>query len=239
MMISGKGIVLSSVVFCWALVMNVACASAPVSDHGAKPKASRSVVTSEETQSSPNYKPKQTTQDKGQAPAGTARKPAKAASLEMDRALPSLMKNEAPYRGFIRLDRVLSPPEQEPGRLLYLAMFAHYCEPCKKEVPFLIQMQKRYHKKGLRIAMVNIDRKEDEIESARRFIVEQSPPFPVLSDRFQLLCKLLMGEGTTSLPAAFLILPDGRIKAEFYGGGPEAEAAIETTIKTLLAAGRG
>ena len=48
-------------------------------------------------------------------------------------------------------------------KAVVLSFFATYCEPCKKELPFLEKMHEKYRDQGLAVVVVNIDTKPEEI----------------------------------------------------------------------------
>ena len=46
------------------------------------------------------------------------------------------------------------------GKVVYIDFWASWCEPCKKEVPALNSLYKRYAKRGLIVVGVNVDDEE-------------------------------------------------------------------------------
>ena len=53
-----------------------------------------------------------------------------------------------------------------------ISFFATYCEPCKKEIPFLGALQRAYDETGLQILLVSIDTEAAEIEKAKALALE-------------------------------------------------------------------
>lgn len=118
---------------------------------------------------------------------------------------------EAAGASWIALDRFVgAEPEDPASRLVLLSFFASWCEPCKKELPLLVQLDRMYREQGLRVLGVNIDREEREIEAAKAMITQASVSYPVLSDRFNFLARRYLGE-KAPLPSVFLVRRDGTI----------------------------
>jgi cytochrome c biogenesis protein CcmG/thiol:disulfide interchange protein DsbE len=62
------------------------------------------------------------------------------------------------------------------GKAIYLNFFASWCEPCKAEVPSIVQLSKEYAKRG--VVVIGID----ELESASAadgFVARFKLPYPI------------------------------------------------------------
>ena len=51
-------------------------------------------------------------------------------------------------------------PEDASAKVVLISFFASWCEPCKREMPFLVQLDRMYRGQGLRVLGVNIDKEE-------------------------------------------------------------------------------
>lgn len=53
------------------------------------------------------------------------------------------------------------------GKVVLIDFWASWCGPCREEMPFLIELDHRYHKSPFEIIAINID---DKLQNAKRFM---------------------------------------------------------------------
>jgi thiol-disulfide isomerase/thioredoxin len=146
----------------------------------------------------------------------------------------------------VSLDRYVGPEaEDAAAKLVLLTFFASWCEPCARELPLLVQLDRRYRAAGLRVLAVSIDREEPEIDAARRLTEAANVAYPVLSDRFNFLARRYLGE-QAPLPSVFLVREDGTLAriergyakdgSAFLVAAVEAELGVEPTPAVVTAA---
>jgi thiol-disulfide isomerase/thioredoxin len=135
---------------------------------------------------------------------------------------------------WIALDRFVgAEPEDPAARAVLLTFFASWCEPCKRELPFLAQLDRTYRDRGLRVLAVDIDRDEAGIEAAKELAAAAKVGYPVLSDRFNLLARRYLGE-QAPLPSAFLVRRDGTVAKIERGYTREASALLLADVQDAL-----
>ncbi len=64
----------------------------------------------------------------------------------------------------VAIDNYFGEEATEPKKAVVLSFFATYCEPCKREMPFLAAMHDAYGTKGLSVVSVSIDRESEKID---------------------------------------------------------------------------
>ena len=156
-------------------------------------------------------------------------------------AIYTLYRHRAPTttshaaRGALAPDFTLSQLSGQPlklsdyrGKVVLLDFWATWCEPCRVETPFFVELQKKYADQGLQIIGVSMDDSPDPVHG---FYQQFKMNYPVVMGNAKL------GEeygGVLGLPIAFLLDREGRIRAKHMGA---TDASIfEKEIANLLQA---
>jgi thiol-disulfide isomerase/thioredoxin len=141
--------------------------------------------------------------------------------------------------GWIALDRFVGAEPEDPGaRAVLLTFFASWCEPCRREMPFLAQLDRTYREQGLRVLAVDIDSDEAGMEAAKKLGAAAKVGYPLLSDRFNFLARRYLGE-QAPLPSVFLIRRDGTIARIERGYAKDASAFLLAEVQAVLGIERG
>jgi thiol-disulfide isomerase/thioredoxin len=144
------------------------------------------------------------------------------------------MNPDAAGTPWVALDKFVGDePEDPAAKAVLLTFFASWCEPCKREMPFLVQLDRMYRDQGLRIIGVCIDKEEPGIDAARKLVAEKGVAYPVLSDRFNFLARRYLGE-KAPLPSVFLIKRDGTIAKIERGYAKDASAFLLGEVQGIL-----
>ena len=112
------------------------------------------------------------------------------------------------------------------GKMVLLDFWATWCDPCREEIPRLVELQNKYGNRGLQIIGISMD---DGPEPVREFY-----------QRFRMNYPVAMGNatigtaygGVLGLPIAFLIGRDGSIQARHIGATDVS--VFEKEIERLL-----
>lgn len=144
------------------------------------------------------------------------------------------MNPEACGASWVVLDRLVGAEAEDPGaKAVLISFFASWCEPCKKELPFLVQLDRTYRGQGLRVLAVSIDREEPGVEAAKRMIAQASVAYPVLSDRFNFLARRYLGD-KAPLPSVFIVRRDGTIAKISRGYTRDATQFLLADVQDAL-----
>lgn len=112
------------------------------------------------------------------------------------------------------------------GKVVLLNFWATWCPPCRKEIPSMVELYKRYKDKGLEIIGVNLDKLgKSEVE---KFSLEHKINFPVLLNPSGDVASLY---GVVVLPTSIILDRDGRIKGNRISGA--VDWAAETNLSML------
>ncbi len=109
-----------------------------------------------------------------------------------------------------------------------ISFFASYCHPCKREVPALVELEKKYYGK-FHLVLVNIDR--EGAEKAIEFLKETGVDHSCLLDMYQETAKKYIQD--LKIPAVFLIDKKGNIVFEEIGEKADAIKKLEAKLKLL------
>ncbi|MGH9529530.1 MAG: TlpA disulfide reductase family protein [Terriglobales bacterium] len=117
------------------------------------------------------------------------------------------------------------------GKAILLNFWATWCEPCKVEMPWIVDLQKKYASQGLQVVGVAMDDAgPDEIA---KFTRQMGVNYPVLVGKDEVADSY---GGLPFLPTSFYIGRDGKIVDKVLGIKGRGE--IEDDIKKALAQGQ-
>lgn len=131
----------------------------------------------------------------------------------------------------VAIDNYFGEEATEPKKAVVLSFFATYCEPCKREMPFLAAMHDVYGTKGLSVMSVSIDREAEKIDFVKDLAAENGVKFPVLSDRFNIVAKRYYVE---KLPLVYVINGEGKVAMVKTGYTDDATRTIFDEVRRLV-----
>jgi cytochrome c biogenesis protein CcmG/thiol:disulfide interchange protein DsbE len=117
------------------------------------------------------------------------------------------------------------------GKAVVLNFWATWCPPCKQEIPWLVELQKRYGGQGLQIVGVSMD--DGDPKDVVKFAAENSINYPVLIGEEKVAEQY---GGIDYLPTTFYIDRNGVVLDRVFGQ-PEREE-IEQNVKRAIATTR-
>ena len=113
------------------------------------------------------------------------------------------------------------------GKAVLLNFWATWCEPCKVEMPWFVDLQKEYGPQGLQIIGVSMD--DDEEKTVSDFAKKMGVNYPILIGTEKI--AELYG-GIEGLPTSFFIDRSGKVVAR--EAGLISESRIVDNIKRSL-----
>jgi peroxiredoxin len=112
------------------------------------------------------------------------------------------------------------------GKAVLLNFWATWCGPCKVEMPWLVDLQKKYGDQGLQIVGIAM---EDDPGPVEEFTKQLGVNYTILMGRN----AVAEAYSALAFPTTFYISRDGRVVARHIGLVSYSE--IEENIKTSLA----
>ena len=163
--------------------------------------------------------------------------PASAAASTTDRNWSS----ESDSPGSTGATRTLQSLEGKPvrlsdfrGKAVLLNFWATWCEPCKIEMPWFVEMQKQYGSQGLQIVGVAMD--DADTQDIAKFAKDMNIDYPILVGEEKMRDAVASDYGGVGfLPETFFINRNGLVTGKVFG--LKSRSDIEDEIKKALGDG--
>jgi peroxiredoxin len=133
------------------------------------------------------------------------------------------------------------------GKVVIVSVMGSWCPNCHDEAPFLVELYRKYHEKGLEIVGLSFEDADQLADPTRlrAFIEHYGIKYPVLipGEPGQLNAKLPQAVNLNSWPTTFFIGRDGRVRKAHAGFAGKASGAehqrsldeITSLVEGLLA----
>ena len=96
------------------------------------------------------------------------------------------------------------------GKYVFIDLWATWCGPCKYEVPFLIELEKKYHGKNIQFVSISIDRQKDKEKWKKMIAKEGMTGTHLLADK-EIDSDFVKAYYVEAIPQFILLDPQGKI----------------------------
>jgi thiol-disulfide isomerase/thioredoxin len=117
------------------------------------------------------------------------------------------------------------------GKVLVLDYYATWCNPCRKSVPHLIELQKKHAEHGLQVIGLNVGGPED-VDKVPDFAKELGIQYPLAIPDDELV-SFMLGDNN-SIPQTFIFDRQGVLVEHVVGFGPTVGPRIDQAVETAL-----
>lgn len=117
------------------------------------------------------------------------------------------------------------------GTLIFLNFWASWCEPCREEMPAMVNLSRALQRRPFTMVAVSLD---EDPEALRSFLVREGidpRSMIILHDPEGLSARRY---GTELLPETWLISPTGRVLARFQGALPWDDPSVVRFMERLM-----
>ena len=115
------------------------------------------------------------------------------------------------------------------GKVVLVDFWATWCPPCIAELPHVLETYRKFNDKGFEIIGISLDSDKEKLE---KFIADEGMDWPQYFDGKGWENELSNKYAVNSIPATFLIGPDGRIIARSLRGD-DLEKAVAKAVGAL------
>lgn len=114
------------------------------------------------------------------------------------------------------------------GKVVYLDFWASWCPPCRKTLPWMEQMHRKYGPNGLVVVAINLDTNK---AAAKKLLDAVSAHFLVVADPDG---KIATEYSPPAMPSSYMIDRTGVVHSIFKGFSGNDDEIIEGKIKEML-----
>jgi cytochrome c biogenesis protein CcmG, thiol:disulfide interchange protein DsbE len=166
-------------------------------------------------------------------PAAAAPTPAKTGAIQIGMTVPafSLTVLNNDVAAIKRWGPANDVGDGSKKKLLVMSFFATYCEPCKREMPELARLFAAYKDQGLAVAMVSIDKGDEQKGTILELAKTSGVSFPIVHDRFNVVARRYEAD---RLPYMILVDSTGKIVAAHVGYTDEVRTGLEAELRGYL-----
>jgi peroxiredoxin len=121
--------------------------------------------------------------------------------------------------------------EQFKGKVVLLDFWATWCPPCRKSIPELVELHRKYNTKGVVILGVSMDDPlQVNDQYLKKFIKKHKINYMIMRANQQITLDYFSG-GQIGIPTMFVIDQKGKVRDKMVGFSP---GKLERTIRALL-----
>ena len=114
------------------------------------------------------------------------------------------------------------------GQVVLINFWATWCGPCRKEMPFLEQIQKKYAPLGFTLVGVNV---EEDSRLMDAFLNDVPVTFPILLDPANSVSKLY---NVSAMPSTVIVDRKGNVRFIHQGYQTGDESKYQDMIRQLI-----
>jgi cytochrome c biogenesis protein CcmG/thiol:disulfide interchange protein DsbE len=124
-----------------------------------------------------------------------------------------------------------------PGKPVLVEFWATWCVPCRKVLPHLVELNRRYRDQGLVVIGLNVEDPTADAEKVRRFTRDFGMDFQVAFAPPDLY-RFMNHKQAISVPKVFLFDGNGNVAEYITSYTPFTNRRIESAVGKVMAASK-
>ena len=117
------------------------------------------------------------------------------------------------------------------GKVLILDFYATWCQPCRRSIPHLIELQKKFADQGLQVIGLNVGG-PDDLKEVPAFVQEFGIQYTLAVPDDELISFLL--HDSDAIPQTFVFDRQGQLAVRLIGFGPDAPERIDNAVAAAM-----
>jgi len=145
--------------------------------------------------------------------------------------MPPVKTSSITNMGWTFADKKRSLFSEYKGKVLVLDFYATWCEPCRRSVPHLVGLQKKYADQGFTVIGLNVGGEED-LPKVPKFAKELGINYPLAIPDDE-LSLFLLGDND-GIPQTFIFDRQGVLVDRLIGFGASSGDEIDDNVEAAL-----
>jgi thiol-disulfide isomerase/thioredoxin len=136
------------------------------------------------------------------------------------KALPAQDKDTLPSAGLIDTKGIEHLVHARNGKILFLDVWATWCQPCIEEFPDIVTLYNDYRNAGVDVAAISVDYPDEVDSKVLPFLIRQHIPFKVYVANIKKdedFINELNPSWSGAVPATFIFDANGKQRAFMFG----------------------
>ncbi|MGH9755882.1 MAG: TlpA disulfide reductase family protein [Blastocatellia bacterium] len=121
------------------------------------------------------------------------------------------------------------------GKVLVVDLWATWCGPCRREIPYLVKLAKEYKSRGVEVIGLTNEDPETDAELVKEFSEVFKINYPIGWADAKMQAGLMRGRN--GIPQTFIIGRDGKVLKHFVGFNAAVSAQMKAAIEAAISAG--
>ena len=118
------------------------------------------------------------------------------------------------------------------GKVVFLNVWASFCEPCRREMPSMEKLVRQYQERGMVMVAISVDPEAQDAQNfMAQFLPGQRSAMTILHDPTSATAQQY---GTELLPETYIIDRNGQIVARFVNEYDWTRPEVKQLIELLL-----
>jgi thiol-disulfide isomerase/thioredoxin len=122
--------------------------------------------------------------------------------------------------------------QDKKGKVVLINLWATWCQPCRHEMPALVEMQDKYRDKNFEVLGLNVD--DEEVDKIQSFAQEMKLNYPLGYADTKMVSEFIKLSRQSGIPQSVLIDREGRVTGVFFGVSARAINNMKEAVEKVV-----